>query len=122
MRVGADYQLAAADKAPFREQGMLDAHLAHVEEICYLMLAGKSPDLPALLGRLDVLAGGEVVITRAILFLSKTLSKPCLSNSRWQRRRYIVAEHHVGFRHDQLAGPDFGLPAMGGDDFLRHCH
>ena len=59
--VRADDHVAGAHNPLFRQQGMLDAHLAAIVKMGQVLLPGKLPQLLALDGRRDILVGGEVV-------------------------------------------------------------
>ena len=59
--VGADDAVTRRHDAFFGQQGVLDAHLAHIVEIEDVVLVGKLAALLGLLRALDVLVGDEVV-------------------------------------------------------------
>ena len=61
MAVRPDDQIAGEDDPLFREKGVLDAHFAHFVIMEDVLFLGEIPHEQALLGRLDVLVGDEMV-------------------------------------------------------------
>ena len=94
--VGPDDAVAGGDQALFRQQGVLDAHLAHVIEIVDVEAVGKGAALETLLGGLDVLVGGEVVHDHGDLALVKDPGEAFLVKlPDGDGRGDVVAQHHV---------------------------
>ena len=94
--VGADDAVAGGDQALFRQQGVLDAHLAHVIEIVDVEAVGKGAALETLLGGLDVLVGGKVVHDHGDLALVKDPGEAFLVKlPDGDGRGDVVAQHHV---------------------------
>ena len=121
--VGADDKVPGDDHTLFRQQGVLDAHRAHVEEILYAFGAREVPDLLTLLGGLDVLVRHEVVHDEYDLVLViDAIAAGLIELVDGHRRRDVVAEHQVQVRHDDLAGCDGCFTAVGRQYFLCHCH
>ena len=59
--IRSDYALSGGHKAFFRQQGVFNAHVAHIVEVVYIEFSGKGPGLSALLSGLDVFVGNEMV-------------------------------------------------------------
>ena len=68
MRIGSDYELSGSGKAFFRKKGMLDAHLAHIEEVHDALLGREVPADLALLSGFYVLVWNEVIHYEAYFF------------------------------------------------------
>ena len=123
MGVRADNAVAGAYNALLRQQGVLDAHAAHVKEIGDVVFAGKVPGLAALLRSLNVLIGDKVVQHQCDAVLIKNRTGPALLKFvDGYRAGNIVAQHHIQLGFDELPGLYLFQPGMNGEDFLRHCH
>src|SRR5699024_6469682 len=73
--VGTHDDLTGGAQALLGQEGVLHAHLAHVEEVGDVVFVGEVPGLQAQLGGLDVLAGGVVVQDNGDLVLVKHLGE-----------------------------------------------
>ena len=114
------------EKAPsalLRQEGVLHAHLAHIEEIGDLMLMGKIPGLEAQFRGFDVLAGRIVVQNDGDLVPVKDPGEAGLFKlGDGHRCGDVVAQHHVHLGLDQLTHLHGIQPGVLGQDLLCHCH
>ena len=76
--VCANDDLTGGSQALLGNQGVLNAHLAHIVEVGDVVLVGKVPAPGAQLGGLDVLTGGGVVQHNGDLVLVKHRGQPRL--------------------------------------------
>ena len=121
--VGAHNDLAGGAQALLGQQGVLHAHMAHVEEVGDVVLVGKVPGLQAQLGGLDVLAGGVVVQNDGDLIFIEYLGKAgLLKLGDGDGGGDVVAQHHVQLGLDELSGLHPVQPGGLGQDLLRHGH
>ena len=104
--VRADDAVPGGDDALLRQQGVLHAHLAHVEEVDDAVPAGELPALLGLLGALDVLVGDEVVQDDVHSRLVEDVAKArLLKLVDGHRGGDVVAQDDVQVRLDQLSRP-----------------
>ena len=102
---------------------MLHPHLAHVEEIGDLVLAGELPGLLAQLGGFDILAGGVVVQDDGDFVPVEDLGEArLLKLGDGHGGGDIVAQHQVQPGLDELSRLYFVQPGGLCQNFLRHCH
>ena len=121
--VRADNSLAGGHQALFRQQGVLDAHLPHVEVVVDVKPPGEGAALLALGGGLDVLVGCEVVHYQGDFALVEHLVKARrLKLVDRHGGGDVVAQHQVQLRLNELPRPDGRKPRVLGQDFLRHGH
>ena len=123
VRVGADDGLARGHQALLRQEGVLDAHGAHVIVVVDIELPGEGPALLALGGGLDVLVGGEVIHHHGDAALVENLGEARgLKLVDGHRRGNVIAQHQVQFGLDQLSGTDAVQSRVAGQDLLCHGH
>ena len=123
MGVGAHNDLAGGAQALLGQQGVLHAHMAHVEEVGDVVLVGKVPGLQAQLGGLDILAGGVVIQNDGDLIPIKHLGKTgLLKLGDGDGGGDVVAQHHIQLGLDELSGLHPVQPGGFGQDLLRHGH
>ena len=121
--VGADDGLAGGNQSLLRQEGVLDAHGAHVVVVVDVELPGKGPALLALGGGLDVLVGGEVVHHQGDAALVEHLVKARgLELVDGHRGGDVVAQHQVQPGLDELSGPHALEARVPGQDLLCHGH
>ena len=121
--VGADDAVSGGDDALLRQEGVLHAHLAHVEEVDDAVSAGELPALLGLLGALDVLVGDEVIQNDVHPGLVENIAKARLFKLvDGHRSGDVVAQDNIKVRLDQLSRLDVLLAAVGSQDFLCHSH
>ena len=121
--VGAHDDLSGGAQALLRQEGVLHAHLAHIEEIGDLMLMGKIPGLEAQFRGFDVLAGRIVVQNDGDLVPVKDPGEAGLFKlGDGHRCGDVVAQHHVHLGLDQLTHLHGIQPGVLGQDLLCHCH
>ena len=121
--VGADDAVSGGDDALLRQEGVLHAHLAHVEEVDDAVSAGELPALLGLLGALDVLVGDEVIQNDVHPGLVENIAKARLFKLvDGNRGGDVVAQHDVQLCIDELACLDLGKTGMCGKNFLRQGH
>src|SRR5699024_5265138 len=121
--VRADDAVAGGDDALFGQQGVLDAHLAHVVEVEDVVLVGKLPALLGLGGALDVLVGDEVVQDDGHpLFVEHAVKTGLLELVDGHRGGDVVAQDDVQFGVDELARLDLVEAGMVCKDLLRQSH
>ena len=123
MGVGADDAVAGGHNALLGQQGMLDAHLAHIVEVADAVSAGKLPALLALLGGLDVLIGDKMVQHDGdLILIENALKAGLLELVDRHGSGDVVAQDDIQLCLDQLAGGHSLQPRMGGKYFLSHGH
>ena len=123
MGVGADDRLAGGHQTLLRQEGVLDAHGAHVVVVVDVELPGKGAALLALGGGLDVLVGGEVVHHQGDAALIEHLAEARrLELVDGNRSGDVVAQYQIQLCLDQLSGPHAVKSRVLGQDLLRHCH
>ena len=94
--VCANDDLTGGSQALLGNQGVLNAHLAHIVEVGDVVLVGKVPAPGAQLGGLDVLTGGGVVQHNGDLVLVKHRGQPrLLKLFDGHRGSNVVAQHQV---------------------------
>ena len=121
--VCADATFACGNQALFRQQGMLDAHGAHVEEVGNVVLFRKGAGLEAQLCGVDVLTGGKMVQDDGNLVLVEDLGKAGVLKLRdGNGGGDVVAQHQVQLGLDELACGNRCFSGMGCQDFLGHGH
>ena len=123
MGIRADNHVPGHGEPFLRQQGMLDAHLSHLEIVGDIVLPGEFPDALAVLRGLDVLVGHEMIRHQSNLVLVE--DAPGLELVHLldcHRAGDIIAQHQVQIRLDQLAGFHLFQSGSGRQDFLRHCH
>ena len=123
--VGPDDEVAGPDDALLRQEGVLDAHLAHLPVMLEALLVGEVAQHLRLLGAGDVLVGREVVGHQGHAVLVPDLAdagRPELLDG--DGRGDIVAEGDIDARKDEVARLDARPPRVGGDDLFgdRHRH
>ena len=109
--------------ALLRQEGVLNAHGAHIIVVVDVELPGKGPALLALGGGLDVLVGSKVVHHQGDAALVEHLVKARrLKFVDGHRGGDVVAQHQVQLGLDQLSGPNAFQSRVTGQDLLCHCH
>ena len=115
MAVRTDDAVARGHDAFFGQQGVLDAHLAHIVEVENVVFVGE---LAALLGlgcALDVLVGHEVVQHDGdVLFIEHAVEARSLELVDGDGGGDIIAQHDVELGVDELPGLDLGQTGMCG--------
>ncbi len=105
MAIRPDDQIPGADEPLFGQEGVLDAHLADLEVVGDLVVAGERPHRLGLLGGLDVLVRGEVVGHEGdLLFVKDRLLAELGELIDGDRGGDVVSKHQIQVGHDQLAG------------------
>ena len=123
MAVGANDAVTGGHDALFRQQGVFNAHGAHVVEIQNVVLVGKFPALFGLLGALDVLVGHKVIQHNVHPGLVKDRIKArFLKFVDGDGGGDVVAQHNIQLGVDELSRLDGFLAAVGGQNLLRHGH
>ena len=123
MGIGADDGLTGGYQPFFRQERMLDAHLAHIIVVIQIKFPGKGAALLALCGGLDVLVGGEMVHNHGDSAFIKNLGEAiCFKLVDGHGGGNIVAHDQIQLCLNQLAGTDRGKPGVAGQNFLGHCH
>ena len=121
--IGADDGLAGGHQPLLRQEGVLDAHGAHVVVVADIELPGKGPALLALGGGLDVLVGGEMIHHQGDAALVEHLVEARrLKLVDGHRGGNVVAQHQVQSGLDELSGPHAFKARVLGQNFLCHCH
>ena len=108
MRIRADHEVAGRDQSFFGQKRVLDpAVVPHLEVVGDSLFPRERPHRGALRGGLDVLVGGEVVgDERDLLAVEHAFAPELRELLDGDRRRDVVPEDEVEFRHDQLAGAE----------------
>ena len=102
---------------------MFHAHLAQLEVVGDVLLAGEVPQALALLSGLDVLVGAEMVRHQRDLVPVKNLGCPHAPELLYGDGRCdVVAQHQVQRALDELPSLHVVQPRVGGQYLLRHCH
>ena len=123
MAVRTDHAVACGHDAFFRQQGMLNAHLAHIVEVEDIVFVGELAALLGLGGALDVLVGHKVVQHDGnVLFVEHTVKTGLFKLVDGNRGGDVVAQHDVQLCIDELACLDLGKTGMCGKNFLRQGH
>ena len=123
MAVRANDAVARRHDALLGQEGMLDAHFAHVKEMKDVVFVGEIPALFGLGRALDVLVGDEMVQHDVDAGPVKDRVKArLLEFIDGDGGGDIVAKHHVQFCIDELARLDAAFAAVGGQDLLGHGH
>ena len=123
MAVGADDAVAGSHQALRGQQGVLDAHAAHVVEVLDAHFTGEFPRLFDLLGRLDVLIRGEVIHHQGHpAFVVHPAGAAAFELVDGHRGGDVVAQAEIELRLDELPGPHLRQARVGGQNFLCHCH
>ena len=121
--VSADDAVTGSHDALFRQQGVLDTHLAHIVEVVDVEALGEGAALEALLSGLDVLVGGEMVHDHGDLALIENAGEAFLLKlTDGHGRGDVVAQDHIQLGTDQLTGLDLRQACVGCQDLLCHCH
>ena len=121
--VGTDDAVTGGNDPLLRQEGVLNAHLAHVVKVADAVVAGKFPAGLALLGGLDVLVGHKVVQNDDHLVLVVDPFESGLSEFVHRHRGGdVVAQDDVQLGLDQLPGGNLPQPGVGRQDLLCHCH
>ena len=111
--VRPDHDVAGADQAVLRQDGVFDAHVAALVIVGDVHLAGKIAHDLDLFGRVDVLVGGEVVTDQGHAVLVENLVHAHPANGLdGERRGYIVGQHHGHAALDDLSVRGDGLVRM----------
>ena len=123
MAVGADDAIARRHDAFFGQEGVLNAHLAHIVKVEDVVLVGKLPALLGLGSALDVLIGDEVVQHDGdVLLIKHTVEARLLELVDGDGGGDVVAQHDIQLCVDELACLDLGKARVGGQNFLRQSH
>ena len=121
--VCADATFACGNQAFFRQERVLDAHGANVEEVGDVVLFRKGAGLEAQLCGVDVLTGGEVVQDDGNLVLVEDLGEAGVLKLRdGNGGGHVVAQHQVELCLNELARSNRCFSRMGCQDFLGHGH
>ena len=113
-------QSPAVDDALLGQQGVLDAHLAHIVEVQDVVLVGEGAALLGLGGALDVLVGDKVVQHDGDVFLVEHAVKAGLFKFvDGHRGGDVVAQHNIQLGVDQLARLDLVQAGVGSQNLLR---
>ena len=123
MGIRADDAVPGGDQPLLRKESVLNAHFAHVVKMADAVAAREFPALLALLRRLDVLVGDEVVKDDGDLVLVEHLRKAVLCKLvDGHRGGDVVAQNQIQLRPDELPRRDGFQPRVGGENLLCHCH
>ena len=124
MRVGADDQLAGQNQAVFRQHGVADAALPHLEvpldAHVVRELAGQAAEGGArgVLRRLEVvLRDGDAVWIPDLIRAHLLAHDPARG-----RDRQVVAHREIDFGQDEVTGDHALAPGAPSQDLLRHRH
>ena len=121
--VRTDHAVACGHDAFFRQQSVLNAHLAHIVEVKDVVLVGELAALLGLGGALDVLVGHKVVQHDGnVLFVEHTVKTGLFKLVDGNRGGDVVAQYDVQLCIDELASLDLGKTGMCGKNFLRQGH
>jgi len=121
--VRTDDAVTGGHDAFFGQQGVLDAHLAHIVEVEDIVFVGELAALLGLGGTLDVLVGHKVVQHDGdVLFVEHAVETGALKLVDGDGGGDVVAQHDVQLCVDELACLDLGKPGMCGKDLLRQGH
>jgi len=121
--VRADDELTGSGQTFFREQRMLDAHCADVEEVDDIVLLGELAALEALLGGLDVLIRCKMVhYERDLGVVEHLVEARLLHLSDGNRTGDIVCQREIYVCLDQLTCRYAFQTRVLREDLLRHCH
>ena len=123
MAVRADDKLTGSGQTFFRQQRVLDAHCANVEEVYDVVLLGELAALEALLSGLNILVRCKVVHYERDLRVVEHLSEARLLHlSDGNRTGDIVCQREIYVCLDQLTCRYAFQTRMLCEDLLRHCH
>ena len=112
--VGTDDAVTGGHDALFGQQGMFNAHLAHIVEVENVVLVGKFAALLGLRCALDVLIGDKVIQHNIDAGLIKHRVKPGFFKFiDGDRGRDVIAQHDVELGIDELARCHGCLAAVG---------
>ena len=121
--VRADDQLAGSGQTFFREQRMLDAHCADVEEVNDVILLRKLTALQTLLCGLDVLVRSEVIHYEGDLGVVEYLAETGFFHlADGNRAGNVVRERQIDVCFDELSCGHAVKTCVLREDFLRHSH
>ena len=123
MAVGADDDFAGAYQSLFRQEGVLDAHHADIEEVHDAVFFGEFLR-PLDQGRgIDILGWCEMVHDKGDFFPVEDFVKSGFFEFiDGHRRSHVVAQDEIQVDPDQFPGLDGIHTAVCRNDFLRHCH
>ncbi len=123
MRISTDNDISRRNKAAFRQQCVLDAHLSDFEVICDLVFSGEFPYTFAVFRRLDILCRHKMIRNqRDFVLIKYAFFREAVHLADCDRRGYIISKNEVQFRFNQISGTDTGKPRAGSKNLLRHCH
>ena len=121
--VRTDHAVACGHDAFFRQQGVLNAHLAHIVEVEDVVLVGELAALLGLGRALDVLVGNEVVEDDGdVLFVEHAVEARLFELVDSDGGSDVIAQHDVELGVDELACLDLGEACVCGQNFLRLGH
>ena len=105
--VRTDHAVACGHDAFFRQQSVLNAHLAHIVEVKDIVFVGELAALLGLGGALDVLVGHKVVQHDGnVLFVEHTVKTGLFKLVDGNRGGDVVAQYDVQLCIDELASLD----------------
>ena len=123
MGVRADDHVPCHGKPFFRQERMLDAHLSHLEIVRYLIFPGKLSDAFAVLRRLDILIGHEMIRHQSnLVFVEHALILKLFHFLDGHGAGNVIAQHQIQLRLDQLSCLHLVKPCRRGKDLLCHRH
>ena len=121
--VRTDHAVTGGNDAFFRQQRVLNPHLANIVEVEDIVLIGKLPALLGLSSALDILIGHKVIQHNGDMFFIKHAVKTgALKLVDGHRSSDIVAQHDVQLCVDELACLDLRQSGVCGKDLLRQGH
>ncbi len=123
MGIGADYQIPRPDQPLFREETVLNPHLADLKIMDDPVFLREFPHHLCLLRRFDILVWGKMVRDQGDRLRIKDLIHPNpgkLLNR--HRRRNIIAQHQVYPGVDQFPRFYLLLSGMRRQDLFCYCH
>ena len=123
VRIGAYDRLARSDKPLLGQKRVLHTHLAHVVEVCNVLIVRELAAHLTVLRRLYILIRREVVEHyRHLVFVENLIETRGLKFLYRDRSRNVVAENHIELSAYKLSGFNAVQTRVRGKYLLSHCH
>ena len=122
MAVCADHAVARAHEPLFGQQGVFDAHFAHVVKVRHLLFLRKFARLFHLAGGLDVLIGGKVIHYERHFVAAFHAAARLFHLVDGDGGGDVVGKRKIELRFDELARFHAREPRVCGKDLLCHRH
>ena len=123
MGVCTDYDITCYGKSFFRQQGMLNSHLADLEIVRDLIAACEFAHAFAVFCRFDILVRYKVIrYQRDLVLIEHTVHLHFFHLFDGNRACNVVAQNQIQLRFNQLSCFHMIESGMRGQNLLCHCH